>query len=193
MKILKEIGSWLMYIVVAFLIAALLNIFVFQITRIQGSSMYPTLKHGELYVISKLGNLTNVTPDYEDIVIIDSRTARIRTLKDDFSDILKYNAITSLLGGQLEDIYWVKRVIGLPGDTIEMRNGVVLRNGEIVAEDYVNKAEHPSYSGTAITIPEGYVWVMGDNRNHSTDSRVIGAVPVENILGTLQFKIKGAK
>ena len=193
MKILKELGSWLIYILAAFLIASLLNIFVFQITRVQGSSMVPTLKHGDLYIISKLGNATNSYPDYEDIIVIDSRADRIRTLGDDFSDILKYNAITSLIKPSHDDIYWVKRVIGLPGDIIRMEDGKVYRNGELLEETYVNPAEKPMYTGSEVEIPEGYIWVMGDNRNHSTDSRVIGAVPVENVVGKLKIKIKSGK
>lgn len=193
MKILKELGSWILYIVIAFAIAAVLNVFVFQITRVQGSSMVPTLRNGDLYIISKLGNLTNAVPDYENIVVIDSRTDRIRTIKDDFTDILKYNALSTILSPNHDDIYWVKRVIGLPGDTIKMLDGKVYRNGEQLPEEYVNPDEVPAYFGTEITVPEGHVWVMGDNRNHSTDSRVIGPVPVENIIGKLKLKIKSGK
>lgn len=193
MKILKELGSWIMYILIAFVIASLLNIFVFQITRVQGSSMVPTLSHGDLYIISKLGNVTNSYPDYEDIIVIDSRSTRIRSLGDDFSDILKYNAITSLIKPSHDDVYWVKRVIGLPGDTIRMEDGKVYRNGILLEETYVNPTEEPMYTGSEVEIPEGYIWVMGDNRNHSTDSRVIGAVPVENVIGKLKIKLKSGK
>lgn len=193
MKFFKELGSWLMYIALAFVIASLLNIFVFQITRVQGSSMFPTLKHGDLYIISKIGNVTNSYPDHEDIIVIDSRSDRVRSLSDDFSDIIKYNAITSLIKPSHDDIYWVKRVIGLPGDTIRMENGKVYRNGVALEEVYVNPDERPVYSGSEVEIPEGYIWVMGDNRNHSTDSRVIGAVPVENVIGKLKFRLKSGK
>ncbi|MBR6719830.1 MAG: signal peptidase I [Clostridia bacterium] len=193
MKILKEIGSWLLYIAAAFIIASLLNVFVFQITRVQGSSMVPTLHHGDLYVISKIGNLTNACPDYEDVIVIDSRSQRVRSLSDDFTDILKYNVITSLLKPSTDDIYWVKRVIGLPGDTIKMEDGKLYRNGILLEETYVNPDEDPVYSGSEIEVPEGYIWVMGDNRNHSTDSRVIGPVPIENVIGKLKFRLKSGK
>ena len=193
MKFFKELGSWLMYIALAFVMAAVLNVFVFQITRVQGSSMVPTLNHGDLYIISKIGNITNSYPEYEDIIVIDSRSDRIRSLGDDFSDIIKYNAITSFIKPSHDDIYWVKRVIGLPGDTIRMENGKVYRNGIALEETYVNPEERPVYSGSEVEIPEGYIWVMGDNRNHSTDSRVIGAVPVENVIGKLKFRLKSGK
>lgn len=193
MKVLKEIGSWLFYIVIAFIIASLLNVFVFQITRVQGSSMVPTLHNGDLYIISKLGNAVNAEPDYGDIIVIDSRTDRIRTIGDDFSDILNYNVLTTFIRHNTEDIYWVKRVIGLPGDVIELCDGVVFRNGEALLEEYINHEEYPVYEDTEITVPEGYLWVMGDNRNHSSDSRVIGCVPVENVIGKLKFRIKSGR
>lgn len=191
MKVLKEIGSWIFYIAIAFVIASLLNVFVFQITRVQGSSMVPTLKHGDIYIISKLSNITGSTPEAGDIVVIDSRTERKRSLADDFSDIVKYNALTTFVSHSADDVYWVKRVIGLPGDEIRLdSDGRVYVNGEALEEDYINPDEFPAYTDTVITVPEGYIWVMGDNRNHSSDSRVIGCVPYENVIGKLKFKIK---
>lgn len=193
MKVLKEIGSWIFYIFIAFIIASLLNVFVFQITRVQGSSMVPTLHNGDLYIISKLGNAFNAQPDYGDIIVVDSRTERVRTLADDFSDILNYNALTTFIRHNADDIYWVKRVIGLPGDVILLSDGIVYRNGEALSEEYINHEEYPVYEDTEITVPEGYLWVMGDNRNHSSDSRVIGCVPVENVIGKLKFRIKSGR
>lgn len=193
MKVLKEIGSWIFYIFIAFIIASLLNVFVFQITRVQGSSMVPTLHNGDLYIISKLGNAFNAQPDYGDIIVVDSRTERVRTLADDFFDILNYNALTTFIRHNADDIYWVKRVIGLPGDVILLSDGIVYRNGEALSEEYINHEEYPVYEDTEITVPEGYLWVMGDNRNHSSDSRVIGCVPVENVIGKLKFRIKSGR
>ncbi len=200
-KFLKELGSWILYIAIAFVIASLLNIFVFQITDVSGDSMKPTLSNNDMYVISKLGNLTNACPDYGDIIVVDSR-AKVRTLKDDFTEILKYNVITQFaLNRQQPHIYWVKRVIGLPGDTIELRDGKVYRNGEVLDEPYLDPDDTPDYRNNGIrishdntiTIPEGHIWVMGDNRNNSSDSRSIGPVPVENVIGKLKFKIKSGK
>lgn len=193
MKVLKEIGSWIAYIAVAFVIASLLNVFVFQITRVSGSSMVPTLHNGDLYIISKIGNITKAVPEHGDIIVIDSRTDRIRSLADDFTDIPKYNALTTFVRHSADDIYWVKRVIGLPGDVIELSGGRVIRNGAVLSEDYINKEEYPDYPDMEITVPEGYLWVMGDNRNHSSDSRVIGCVPVQNVIGKLKFRLKSGR
>ena len=196
MKYLKEIGSWLMYIAIAFVIASLLNIFVFQITRVSGKSMLPTLKNNDIYIISKVGNVFNSYPKRGDIVVVDSRIDHVRTLGDDFKDILEYNIISSLFKNSDQQNYYVKRVIGLPGDKIELKGYKVYRNGELLTEDYINDMTHPYNPDTEIceiTVPEGHIWVMGDNRNHSKDSRNIGPVPVENVIGKLMFKIKSGK
>lgn len=191
MRIVKEIASWAAYIIGAFVIAALLNIFVFQITTVEGPSMLPTLHSGDMYVISKLGHTLKSTPDYEDIVVIDSRVSQKRTFATDVSDIFHYNMLTTLFGKNKDQTYWVKRVIGRPGDVIRMASdGKVYRNGEALAEPYVNDAEPIFYEERTITVPEGYIWVMGDNRNHSSDSRILGPVPLENVIGELKFKIR---
>lgn len=193
MKALKEIGSWLFYIAIAFVIASLLNVFVFQITRVSGSSMVPTLQNGDLYIISKMGNIVGYEPEEGDIIVIDSRTERVRSLKDDFADIMKYNALTTFVSRSADDVYWVKRVIGIPGDVIELKGHKLFKNGEELDEPYINMAEAPDYSEMTVTVPEGFIWVMGDNRNHSSDSRVIGLVPEENVIGKLKFKIKSGQ
>ena len=77
---------------------------------------------------------------------------------------------------------WVKRVIGRPGDTLAFRDGKVWRNGEPLDEPYINEPMNYSRKDE-IKIPEGYVFCMGDNRNHSSDSRFIGPVPVDHVLG----------
>ncbi len=201
MKFFKELLSWAMYIAIAFVIASLLNIFVFQITNVNGDSMKPTLSNNDMYVISKLGNITNACPEYGDIIVVDSRP-EIRTLKNDFTEILEYNIITQFISNRPQPhIYWVKRVIGLPGDTIELFDGKVYRNGDELDEPYLNPDDKPNYEANGIrlspdnkiTVPEGHIFVMGDNRNNSSDSRSIGPVPIENVIGKLKFKIKSGK
>ena len=81
--------------------------------------------------------------------------------------------------------YFVKRIIGLPGDKIRIRGGDVHRNGELIREPYVERA-----SGESIVervVPEGHYYVMGDNRAESDDSRRWGSVPEENIIGEVWF------
>jgi signal peptidase I len=80
---------------------------------------------------------------------------------------------------------YIKRVIGLPGDQISVQNGVVFINGEALVEPYISAP--PINNMRAIPVPEGSVFVMGDNRNVSSDSRSWGALPIEDIIGKAVF------
>ena len=75
---------------------------------------------------------------------------------------------------------YIKRVIGIPGDVIEIKNSVVMVNGTEINEPYIK--ESPIYNGTWV-VPEAYLFVLGDNRNHSSDSHEWGFVPFENVFG----------
>jgi signal peptidase I len=81
---------------------------------------------------------------------------------------------------------WIKRVIGKPGDTLEFKNHKVYRNGQALDEPYV-KEQMIFESDKQWVVPEGHIWVMGDNRNNSSDSRVIGFVPLDHVLGKKVF------
>lgn len=80
---------------------------------------------------------------------------------------------------------YIKRVIGLPGDRIEFRDGEVLVNGRTLAESYIDGAITDCGGGRhcAVTVPEGMVYVLGDNRDNSSDSRVFGPVPMDVVIG----------
>ncbi len=76
---------------------------------------------------------------------------------------------------------YIKRVIGIPGDTVEVRNGRVYLNGSMVREDYL--AAQPNYAAPPQQVPPGYFYVLGDNRNNSSDSHVWGLVPENLVIG----------
>jgi len=167
-----------------------LNIFVFQVTAVSGDSMRQTLHNDDVYIISKIGNALQLYPDYGDVVVIDSRVSQKRTVLTAIADMYRYNIIKKLITGGEPGDMWVKRVIGLPGDRLYMSDGIVYRNGELLDEIYVNADEMPRYYNDEYIVPEGHIFVMGDNRNHSSDSRRIGAIPIENVIGTVKIKIK---
>ena len=193
MKILTEILSWIGTILGSILLALAIVIFLFQPTVVNGPSMENTLHNEDKIVINKTQNIFHSVPDYEKIVIIDSRVDRERSFKDNIIDPIKYNLITyKFFINQDEfssdaEIFWVKRVIGRPNDVIKFENNKVFRNGEELKEDYIK--EEAYYEDAEIKVPENCVFVMGDNRNNSKDSRVIGCIPLGNVIGTYWFKI----
>lgn len=187
-QIIHEVGEWLYAIIIALVVAILVHIFLGQITRVSGESMENTFHNGDFLVVSKWDHIRGNTPAYDDIVIIDSRVKRERTWQDDVSDVVSNYLSIFSKDAERHDA-WVKRVIGLPGDTLEFKNGHVWRNGKELEETYT-KEPTMNYSQTApVVVPEGHVFVMGDNRNHSSDSRFIGPVPIVNVIGKVVYHI----
>ncbi|SCY10602.1 signal peptidase I [Alkaliphilus peptidifermentans] len=188
MKIIKEIISLIKQVLIAFIIAITINIFILQPVLVYGSSMEPTLHDKDKIVISKLTRTFNSELNYGDIIVIDSRLDRERTLIDDIIDSFKSNIFTRRFFDNTDErIFHVKRVIGKPGDVLEFYKDVVYRNGIALEEDYIS--EDPRYFvKEKITIPEGYIFIMGDNRNNSKDSRQIGCVPYDHVIGKLLIK-----
>lgn len=83
----------------------------------------------------------------------------------------------------------IKRVVGLPGETIHIANGEVWIDGTRLEEPYVKGKTYPSTLSMPYTIPEDHVFVMGDNREHSMDSRSMGAIPLAHVEGTTAFRV----
>lgn len=121
--------------------------------RVDGQSMEPTLSSGQLVVVNKLAYRLG-EPATGDIVVF--------------------------YFPRDPDQEYIKRLIGLPGDQVVIENGTVYVNGQPLDEPYL--AIHPSYTGTWI-VPSGQVFVLGDNRNNSSDSHRWGTVPLDYIVG----------
>ncbi|MNW52539.1 Signal peptidase I S [compost metagenome] len=182
-KIFKEVQSWSIAIIIGFVLSLVIGIFIIQPYKVDGHSMEPTLNDKQRIYAWKMNHTFDKLPDYGDIVIIDSRVDRERTLMDDFME----HPLINLLSGKHDDeIFYVKRVIGLPGDTIEVKNGGVYRNGELLNEPYIKEAMTEGVN-QKWEVPEDHVFVMGDNRNNSNDSRSIGPVPQDHVMGIDSF------
>ena len=179
--------DWLYSIVVALILAMIIHIFIFVPTRVSGESMYPSLQNGQYLIVSKIGHVLHKDVNYKDIVIIDSRVQRERTWADDVLEPLD-NYLSIFSHNSQQHNIWVKRVIGKSGDELAFHDGYVYRNGEKLEEAYIKEPMEFSMDGTYV-VPEGMVFVMGDNRNHSSDSRFIGAVPLDHVLGTVAFQL----
>ena len=153
----QEIFEWVMVFVVAAALAFVVRTFIFEPVRVDGSSMLNTLTDSDFMIATKFDYLLS-DPERFDIVICDYPNT------DD-------------------GMYRVKRVIGLPGETIELRAGELYVDGEHVAQEF-NMTENETYFGP-LTVPEGCYFVMGDNRNNSKDSRspMVGPLKRSQIKG----------
>lgn len=194
-NVTKEVFSWIGLVVAAFAIAILVNLYVARPSVVSGRSMMPTLNDGDTIVISKIPYMLGEV-EYGDIVVIDRQTNRERTFAVEFVESLKYNVLTQSLFDEQdlsEDIFWVKRIVGKPGDVIEFYQGKVYRNGELLTEDYILTQNVSSYpEGYQFIVKEGCVFVMGDNRNESMDSRMLALhdeqIEIDHIVGKLISK-----
>ncbi len=186
-KIVREIVSWTATILIAILIAVFINAYGIRTSRVDGDSMQPTLQHGQTLLISRVPYIFG-NPAYGDIVVFDSEKVD-RTFLVELKESLQYNVLThNLFDVDYPNKYWIKRVVGRPGDTIEIKEDGVYRNGKLLEEPYAQyTASDANYSkqwvGHSWTLEEDDYFVMGDNRNHSSDSRVIGVIPGGAIIG----------
>ena len=163
---LQEIFETLGLAVLLFLVINLISARV----RVDGFSMRPTLDDGEFVLINRLayqfGNyqrgdiIVFRPPMYPEAGSI-RRLLGLPNISDDYED-------------------YIKRVIGLPGDSVKIENGTVRINGSLIGEPYIAAA--PGYSGEW-SVPAGNLFVLGDNRNNSADSHAWGFLPEKNVLG----------
>ena len=178
---MREIFGWIRSIGFAVIFALVIGIFVFQPYKVDGHSMDPTLRDQQRIYVSKLSHTFSYLPNYGDIVVVDSRVDRTRTWVDDVTG----HPLVSLMLGEAEDpSMYVKRVIGKPGDVLEFKENRVYRNGTVLDEPYI-KETMEFVSDGKWTVPANHIFVMGDNRNNSTDSREIGFIPVDHVMGTM--------
>ena len=146
-------------LVIAGVLAFLIITFVAQSFVVEGSSMEETLQHGERLIVNKLVYRFS-EPDRGEIVVFTPQGA--------------------------EDNRYIKRIIGLPGDTVYIQDGEVFVNGEPLEEDYIKEEMREVGESGPFEIPEDSYFVLGDNRNHSADSRfpnLVGYVDEDNIHG----------
>ena len=153
-------------LVVALGLAFFLRTFVAEPRYIPSGSMLPTLEIGDRLIVEKLSYYTH-PPQRGDIIV--------------FAPPPQLQA----QGFEVEQAF-IKRVIGLPGDTIEIKNGRVFVDRQPLLEAYIN--EPPNYLMSPMVVPPAQLFVMGDNRNNSNDSHVWGFLPNENIIGHACFR-----
>ncbi|MCI6012795.1 MAG: signal peptidase I [Firmicutes bacterium] len=164
---MKNILEWVKEIVIAVIIAAVILTFIKPIV-VRQSSMEPTFYSGDYVFISKQAYKLFGEPERGDVIVFHTE------MKDEND----------------HDKNLIKRIIGLPGDTVEIIGGYVYLNGQILDEPYLNE-QGISGEMEKITVPEGRLFVMGDNRGVSQDSRdvLIGCIEEDSILGRVFVRL----
>lgn len=165
----RQAIEWIILIVAAFGIAVIIKTFLFQPFYIPSQSMEPTLHVNDRIFVNKLSYKMHGI-NRGDIVVFTTPPG------EDSSQVKDY----------------VKRVVALPGETVEGRSGSVYINGRKLDEPYVSAQCGDALGGGPFakrTIPAGYVWVMGDNRCNSSDSRVFGPIKQSSVVGRAFVRI----
>ena len=161
MSIKHLVKSNIRLVVVAVALAVVIRLFIAEPRFIPSNSMDPTLHIGDRLLIEKLSYRFH-RPHRGDIVV--------------FEPPPQLQAI-----GYRPEQAFIKRIIGLPGDTLAVHQGQVYRNSQPLTETYILAS--PNYEMNPVTVPEDALFVMGDNRNDSNDSHIWGFLPVENVIG----------
>lgn len=157
-----EIFSWIKLIATAFILAFVLKTFIFQIAFVKGPSMKPTLQQGQILIVSKLSYRIG-NPKRGEIVVINDK---------------------------LENKDLIKRVVGMPNEVLEVKEGAVFINDEILSPDYTDIPTYENGFEKSKTSEDEY-FVLGDNRIESRDSRsnTLGFVKRKSIIGKAVFRL----
>lgn len=190
---IKEILEWVYCIIIAIVLALLVRYFIGTPTIVQQPSMYPTLKQGQRLILNRTIRTTKSMPKRGDIVTFEapskSYVSAVEANLEKPVAVYDYN-ITNIFSKfryyvlEIGKTSYIKRVIGLPGEHVKIENGKVYINGEELDESYLQDGViTTSLEGvfTDLTVPENCLFVMGDNRSQSTDSRRFGCIPLEKI------------
>lgn len=164
-SILGELLSWLVYIVIVVILSLGIITFVGQRTKVSGHSMETTLSDGDNLIVDKISYRFRDPERFEIIVFP-----------------FQYE----------EHTYYIKRIIGLPGETVQVIDGYVYINGEMLDENYgLEVMDDPGIAAEPITLGEDEYFVLGDNRNHSSDSRdpSVGVLHRDDIMGRAWIRI----
>lgn len=195
-SILREVLDWVLCFVLAYIVYLNINYFIGSVAGVKQQSMYPTVIDGERVLVVRPW-LTFSDLEYGDIVTFEAPIDH--KLYIDSADIYptaqyeQYTGLTQFLYKfmNVNKVNYIKRVIGVAGDHIQIKDGAVYRNGEKLDELYlrtsVTSPQEEEYSD--VVVPEGTVYLMGDNRDSSLDSRTFGCVPLDRVNGCVLCRV----
>lgn len=191
----KEILEWVYCIIIAVVLALLVRYFLGTPTIVKQVSMYPTLVEGQRLILNRWERTTGKNYKKGDIITFEAPTNK--NVESNENPVASYDYEPKGIFGkfvyyvlELNKTSYIKRVIALEGDHVEIKDGKVYINSEEQKEEYLSADVVTSSSGlTDFIVPEGYIFAMGDNRPRSTDCRAFGCIPVDKVEGvvTLRF------
>lgn len=195
----KDILEWVYCIIIAIVLALLIKFFLGTPTVVKQKSMYPTLHPNDRLIISRWVRTTKKMPERGDIVTFEAPTVEMldSTNYDANNPVAIYNNEPKNIFGkfskyvlEINKVSYIKRVIALPGDYVELKDEKVYINGEELHEDYLdaNVKTQPMGMLTSFTVPEGHVFCMGDNRPESKDCRSFGCIPQNKIESKVKLR-----
>lgn len=189
----KEILEWVYCIIIAVVLALLVRYFVGTPTIVKQPSMYPTLKENQRLWLNRWDRTLKKMPQRGDIITFEAPSEMYLTESQIESNdvIAKYEYEPKSVVGkfvyyvlEISKTSYIKRVIALPGEHVEIKDGKVYINGEEFKEDYLQPGVVTDLSKGELSdfvVPENCVFAMGDNRSQSTDCRAFGCIPLEKI------------
>lgn len=197
----KDILEWIECIVIAVILALLIKYFVGTPTVVQMESMYPTLEQNQRLILNRLIRTMKKVPERGDIITFEQPSdTYISEEEADFNNpVAVYNNSPTNVFSKFTyyvlewgKTSYIKRVIGLPGEHVQIANGKVYINGKELDESAYLKDDvyTDAYGGifTDIVVPEGCVFAMGDNRTRSADCRRFGCIPIGKIEGKVAIR-----
>lgn len=182
-SVMEEVFQWVKAIAFALVIVLVLQGFVFQPVIVKGPSMDDTLHDGQRLILFKLGYYFS-NPKHDDIVVLQHQAGFFGD-----STTLDNLPVFRRAFPDLGEINYIKRVIGVAGDKVDVRNGRVYVNDKQLDEPYAKGITNDNGMSFPVAVPEGKVFVMGDNRENSSDSRAFGFVDLKKIKGKAVFRL----
>lgn len=192
--VIKDVLEWIYCIVIAVALALLIRYFIGTPTEVRQKSMFPTLKQGQRLILNRLPRTFKQEYKRGDIITFEAPKRELARSEKATYDYTPSNWLESFAYYVVEagKTSYIKRVIALPGEHVKIADGKVYINGEELKEDYLSSdvvTETKNINLEDFTVPDGYIFAMGDNRENSADCREFGCVPIEKVEGKVWIRI----